>query len=168
MKHWSARVEWTGPAPADEQWAELAELLEPHSGQVGLEGNGRPSAQLHIQADTLAQATAQAISAVEAACKALGLDCAPTSVEALPWEDFQEGQDAHALPELVGHTGLAEILGVARQRAATVAQTFPDRLPVATTVDGRPVYLRSTAEAFNSTWDRKRTGRPRKTQSDSA
>ncbi|MEX0755715.1 MAG: hypothetical protein WD556_11460 [Actinomycetota bacterium] len=62
--------------------------------------------------------------------------------------------------ELVGATELAEMLGVTRQRASTLAtsSTFP--APLARLASG-PVWLKGSVLRFASEWER-RPGRPRK------
>lgn len=163
MGDWSVRVEWAGPAPDAEQLTAIAELLAQQAAAVGVEANGNPSAQMAVQAGTVRQAFDTAARLVEAACEQTGAACDIVGADVATWEEFQRRQDEPVVPPLVGLAELATILKVSRQRARVIAQTHHDRLPEVERTSNGPLFLRSHAEEFARTWERKRTGRPRKT-----
>ncbi|WP_433330008.1 hypothetical protein [Spirillospora sp. CA-294931] len=160
MTAWAARVEW---APAtdltDEHFAELAEHLTPYSASVGLEPNGNPSAQLTIEARTLRQAFDGAVRAVEAACKATGIAFALRGAEIITWAEFERREAEPLVPPLVGLTESAQILGVTRQRAATIVEDHD--VHVVTRTARGPLFVRAHIERLAKTRPRS-AGRPSK------
>ena len=162
MKQWSARVVWEGTDPlTDAQAAALDEQLAAHAGRVGDEPGGLTSAQISVQARTLRQAVDTALRSVEAACRAVGVPCTVTAVDVMPWEEFERRQAEPPVPPLVGPTEIAKRLGVSRQRAWAIIEANPDAFPpVAETARGT-LYLESSLDRFERTWER-RSGRPPK------
>ena len=86
-----------------------------------------------------------------------------TEVECLAADVYLERAltpDITRFLDLVGVSETAAILGVTTSRIPQLARDHADfPKPVASPSSGR-VYYRSSIEAFNSTWTRKRTGRP--------
>jgi hypothetical protein len=163
MDFWSVRVEWTTPEPlTDDQIGRLAAGLEPYSASIGVERNGNPSAQLAVEARTIRQAFDVAVRAVEATCKALGVPCKVVGVDVATWAEFERRLAEPSIPPVVGLAEIGDMLGVSRQRAGQLVQTYPDRLTEVDRTSNGPLFLKSQVEVFARTWERKRTGRPPK------
>ncbi len=83
----------------------------------------------------------------------------------LDWRIHREGAaiptDAlPVFPEFVGVSEAAELLGVSKQRAWTLARR-PDFPPPVKVLKATPVWLKRSITAWREQWERK-TGRPRK------
>lgn len=80
------------------------------------------------------------------------------------WEDFEAETFRPATPRggLAGRAEAAEILGVSPQRVNQLRDEHADFPRPVDDLKSGPVWDRAELEAFNRGWDRKRTGRPRK------
>lgn len=111
-----------------------------------------------VEAPTLRAATDEALRAV----REVGAG-RPVAVDVKPLADRIRELEHPAAQELIGLAEIAEILGVSKQRAKELADTYPDfPAPIARPAMG-PIYLRPSVVAFEQRWPRKRTGRPRRT-----
>lgn len=163
MQQWNVRVEWarTGPI-TDDQYEDLTEQLDPqHSGRVGQEDNGNPSARLAVEARTIRQAFDIAVRAVEAACKQAGVPCTVVGADVMTWDEFERSQAEPIVPPLVGPAEIADRLGVTRQRAWAIIKSNPDAFPEVASTSRGALYLEASLDRFAKSWPRK-PGRPRK------
>jgi len=83
----------------------------------------------------------------------------------LDWRVHREGKEVPTtelpvFPEFVGVSEVAELLGVSKQRAWTLARR-PDFPPPAKVLKATPVWLKRSITAWREQWERK-SGRPRK------
>ncbi len=83
----------------------------------------------------------------------------------LDWRIHREGTDVPTdappvFPEFVGVSEVAEMLGVSKQRAWTLARR-PDFPSPARVLKATPVWLKRSITAWREQWERK-SGRPRK------
>jgi hypothetical protein len=151
---WSVRV--TAPVSADldvDAQAVVAEKLRAtitHDGARHL-----LTADYRVTAPTLRQATDEALRAARA------LPAKPTRLRVLPLDDWMAEQKAPQPRDLVGAAEAAILLGVSRQRVGQLAERPDFPAPIARLSAG-PVWTHTSIEAFNQSWSRKITGRPRK------
>lgn len=110
MKDYSAIVEVDGKVD-DVDVDDLMDQLEPHHGTVGQSDRGYPFALITLPANSLQQASAAAATIVSTA---FGLEA--IAIVAMTTEEFDRREDWVDVPDLVGVTEAAEILGVSRQR----------------------------------------------------
>lgn len=171
---WSVYVQAAGPAdapPLDEAAVDrFAKNLSHYSPVVT--GASAPeqeriwSAQLTVSYPMAlgdepepVQAAKFAVGLVTAAARKAGLPPWPVvKLEVTEWERFDAELDQPNTPDLVGITELAELVGVTRQRASTLARHpgFPE--PLAELAAG-PVWDLRMVERFVRSWARK-PGRP--------
>jgi predicted DNA-binding transcriptional regulator AlpA len=83
----------------------------------------------------------------------------------LDWRIHREGKEVSTkelpvFPEFVGVSEVAELLGVSKQRAWTLARR-PDFPSPARVLKATPVWLKRSITAWREQWERK-SGRPRK------
>lgn len=109
-KDYSATVEVAGKIEGVDL-DELVDQLEPHHGTVGESARGYPFAMITLPANSLQQASASAATIVSTAFGREAL-----VIVAMTTEEFDRREDWAEVPELVGVTEAAEILGVTRQR----------------------------------------------------
>ena len=153
-QQWSVRV--TAPAPADldiDAHVAVAEEL-----QAGLMHDGARhllTAVYTVTAPTLRKATDEALRAARA------LPAKPTRLQVLPLDDWVDEQKEPQPRDLVGSAEAALLLGVSRQRVGQLVERPDFPAPIARLSAG-PVWTRISIEAFNQSWTRKITGRPRK------
>ncbi len=168
MTGWTVSIEAMGehPAPA-RSWTtclgEMVEALLDHGGSVsGTTDRTRYGATLSIDpADSPRSAIEVALHEFAVAARRAELpDWPVVKVEALTHAELDAELASPLVPELVGVSEVAELLGVSRQRASDLQNRhgFPD--PVAILASG-PVWMRKQLNSFTSTWDRK-PGRPRR------
>jgi hypothetical protein len=166
---WSVYVQAAGPAdapPLDEAAIDrFAVSLSGYSPAVT--GAGAPE-QERIWAVQLTVSTDRddpvdgarvAVDLVTTAARKAGLPPWPVvKLEVTEWERFDAELDAPNTPDLVGIAELAELVGVTRQRASTLARRpgFPE--PLAELASG-PVWDLRMVERFVRSWARK-PGRP--------
>jgi hypothetical protein len=165
-------VEMAGPAPTspnginDRLEAFLELLAEPFAASVGgtpdesVDGLGRYSAQLAVDADSPVDAAATGIGAVQEAAKLAELPEWPVvEVEIIEWAEFERRLEQPTHPDIIGVAELADMLEVTKQRASELArqQSFPR--PFVLLASG-PVWLEPTVRRFVNEWER-RPGRPR-------
>jgi hypothetical protein len=167
---WSVYLEAAGPAdapPLDEDAVELfTTCLDTYSpavtGAVTPEQARTWSVQLTIEdAEEPTQAAEWALRAARAAATKAGLPLWPVvKLEATEWDRFDAELDEPNAPDLVGVAELAELCGVTRQRASTLARSdgFPE--PLAELASG-PVWDLRMVQRFVRQWPRK-PGRPAK------
>jgi len=151
----------------DEAIDKLLALMRPHHGSVEAERDVW-SVHVSVQAANAPTAVRQAVKLVTNLGRAAGMPRWPAAhVEAMR-EDLRVGDLARpALPELVGPSEAAAMLGVSRQRVhqlATEHRRFPP--PLLRLASG-PLWLADAVRAFAATWERK-PGRPRGTRRDGA
>jgi len=113
------------------------------------------TADYRVVAPTLRKASDEALRA------ARELPAAPTRLYILPLDDWEAEQAAPQPRNLVGAAEAALLLGVSRQRVGQLAERPDFPAPIARLSAG-PVWTRASIEAFDQSWSRKITGRPRK------
>jgi hypothetical protein len=162
VNEWSVRIESVVvDEPSDDQIERLAVELEPDHGAVGINDDGSIGAQLMIEARSVHSASEKAFQHFRRACEIAGVKAPMTSVEVQPWDVFEAEQDSPIVPELLGVTEMAAKLGVSRQRIAQLSEREDWPPPVAQLAAG-PVWAGPSVDRFLASWDRHRTGRPRK------
>lgn len=107
---------------------------------------------------------AHGVETVASAVRHAGAAASVREARVLDWDEFEAETFRPSAPRggLAGVAEAAELLGVSRQRIAEIRKdhkAFP--APVADLAAG-PVWDRAELERFDRTWERKRTGRPRK------
>lgn len=166
---WTARVEWPqATSLSTDDLERLVERLLPYAGALGVEkeaaGPDEPetwSAVINVDAPSLRQATTAALQAVEQAVGAKA-----TGIEVLTEHEHQRRTMRPTIPELVGYAEIAEMAGVTRQRARTLAENIGFPMAVVETAAG-PLRVRAQVEAWLRTWER-RSGRPPKVVSEAS
>ena len=113
------------------------------------------SATFTVEASTSRQAAIRGIQLFQDAIDQARLP--PAALVAHDVKTFVELEAELAepnLPEMVGVAGVAEMLGVTKQRASQLANSDRFPRPVAELNSGR-VWLRASIESFNRRWTRK-------------
>lgn len=135
----------------------LVNLSETSGAAIGYDQvTGHTTATFDVQASTVRQATLAGLARAVLPTNKL------TAVRVITPAQLERELAEPLVPDLVGVSEAAQILGVARQRIGQLAQDHDDfPAPVASIAAG-PIYTRIAIEAFGRRWERKRTGRPRK------
>jgi hypothetical protein len=153
-------VTFTFAAASDEDRLDkLACALGEHDASVAGAPPDRVTVAMHVAAVGPVEAIARA-HAVVAAVVTMVLGVAPVlAVEALTEAEHERRADAPTLPELVGASEVAGMLGVSRQRVHQLREhpSFP--APLVEVAMG-PLWDARAVLAFAAEWDR-RPGRPR-------
>ncbi|MFE5037146.1 hypothetical protein [Streptomyces sp. NPDC056683] len=140
----------------------LTDALTAYHASVGIAPNGRVSVQMTVDAATARQAFDTALKAVTAAARAAGTSTTVLGVELLTEDEFDRRLAQPPIPELVGVTEVAEILGgMTRQRAGKLAVENDDFPPAVAQLVSGPVFIAEQVRAFKKRWPRT-PGRPRK------
>lgn len=157
---WSIEVELGVTDVSDDVVEELHEHLVDHGPAIGTAPSGNLSARIFVEAGTARQAIDAALKAITAAAKATGTPHSVLGVEVMTEQELDRRLSEPAVPELVGVSEIAAMLGVVRQRAAQLVQRedFP---PAVAHLKSGPVFVKWQVEAFERRWDR-RGGRPAK------
>jgi hypothetical protein len=125
-----------------------------------IDGMRRYSALLSIESDGPVDALITGLTAFNPGAKKADLPEFPiVRCEILRWDEFERRLDEPAVPELIGISEIAELLGVTRQRASQLARTATFPLPAAELASG-PVWLEPNIRQFVANWSRI-PGRPR-------
>jgi hypothetical protein len=157
---WSIEVELGVTDVSDDIVEDLHDHLADCSPAIGIAPSGNLSARISVEAGTVRQAVDAALKSVTAAAKAVGTSHRVVGVEAMTEQELDRRLAEPSVPELVGISEIAAMLGVVRQRAAQLVQRedFP---PPVTHLKSGPVFVKWQVEAFEKRWDR-RSGRPAK------
>lgn len=155
---WSVYVELAARDMPDSVIEELCERLVDREPAVGIAPNGNLSARVWIDTATARQAADIALKEVAAAAKGAGAGQTIVGFELLTEEELDRRNAEPLVPELVGVSEIAEMLGVGRQRAAQLTQRDDFPSPVAHLKAG-PVFLKDQVRGFEARWDR-HGGRP--------
>jgi predicted DNA-binding transcriptional regulator AlpA len=162
MTWWSVLVEAKGPAGAsgaedDEVLGDFIDVLTPLHPSVGASPSSWTARVLVEAPDPVTAATA-ATEAVCGAAVAVGLPDWPLSrVEAVDEDVLAIELEEPSLPELLGATEAAALLGVSRQRLHQLRADGRFPSPLLELASG-PIWMRAAVEAFLESWDR-RSGR---------
>lgn len=155
---WTVYVELAARDTADSMIEELCESLADCDPAVGIAPNGNLSARVWVDTGTARQAVDVALKEVTAAAKTVGIEQIIVGVELLTEEELDRRNAEPIVPDLVGVSEIAEMLGVGRQRAAQLTQRDDFPSPVAQLKAG-PVFLKGQVRGFEARWDR-HGGRP--------
>lgn len=163
MKEWSVAVGFgqlpSAAATLDARISDLAERLAGMAPAIGA-GESSLTVRLAVEADDAVAAAASAVPEVLGALDAVGLGAGPvTDLEVTEWSSFEKRLEEPTIPELVGITEIAGILGTSRQRASELARSPRFPAPLADLAAG-PVWLKPNIARFVQEWDR-RPGRPK-------
>lgn len=151
---WSVSV--TAPVSPDLDMDALAEVAEKLRAGITHDGARHLlTADYSVTATTLRRATEEALRAARA------LPAEPTQIRVLSLDDWVSEQKSPQPRDLVGAAEAAVLLRVSRQRVGQLAERPDFPAPIARLSAG-PVWTRSSIEAFDQSWSRKITGRPRK------
>lgn len=159
---WHVSVEWSAPPMTDEDCIDFIEKLGDLRPGITIDdwehARGKSdevtySGVLNVTAETVREAARIGLDRVEGhtGIRAHG-------VEVVNEDRMRLDLTRPAIPELVGHAEIAELLGVSRQRAAQLASR-PDFPPAVMTLKAGPLRVRQDVEKWIPTWTR-RPGRP--------
>jgi predicted DNA-binding transcriptional regulator AlpA len=112
------------------------------------DGLGRTSVSVCVEADTLRQATSQVLQVIGEATLKTETPGNPVQVRVMPWHDLEHAVSRRNVPPLAGYAEIAEMAGVADDRAREVAdedESFPQPVGI---VDGGPAFLADEVEAW--------------------
>lgn len=152
MKMYNAVVEVDRKDAADVD--ALMDQLEHHHPAVGISPRGWLEARISLPAETLTQACTTATLIVEAATGAAAIAC-----EVMTEDEFDAREGFEPVPDLLGVTEAAEILGVSRQRIDQLVHAGKiQSIPVGARSRG---YTRSSVEALAA--QERSAGRPPRT-----
>ncbi len=153
-KQWS--VQLTAPAPADLDVETQAVVAEKMRATLFHDGARHVlTVDFNVTEPTLRQAAEEALRV------ARPLPAKPTHMRILPLDDWLAENKDPQPRDLVGAAEAALLLGVSRQRVGQLAERADFPAPIARLSAG-PVWTRISIEAFDQSWSRKITGRPRK------
>ncbi|MGW7288967.1 hypothetical protein ACWGH4_26185 [Streptomyces sp. NPDC054847] len=155
---WSVEVELAATEITDEAIDVLHDYLADRDPAVGASPNGNTAVRIFVEAGTARQAIDSALKDVTAAAKEADISATVLGVDLVTEEELDRRLAEPSVPDLVGVSEIAEMLGVVRQRAAQLVQRddFP---PAVAHLKSGPVFVRGQVEAFEKRWDR-RSGRP--------
>lgn len=156
---WSVSIDYeVVGAPDDRRLDDLAERVAPHSGAVFV-GSRSIGAMIAVKSSDLSSAAKRADILIRAAMHRSGIRISEMiESHVVEWTRFEEELARPPMPELVGATEAAALLGVSRQRFHEIRRTldFPDPLAE---VAATPLWTRAGIEEFLRGWARK-PGRP--------
>ncbi|HYP23268.1 MAG TPA: hypothetical protein VEV43_06825 [Actinomycetota bacterium] len=160
MTEWSVAITVGRPAGGDveAEAGEVVAALGEFAPAVSV-GRGDATIRLALAGNTVRDALSRALVEVRGAVEAVGWPPGVRHVEATEWGEFEKRLEAPALPELVGVTEIAELLGTSRQRASELARSPKFPAPLADLAAG-PVWPKPVVARFAEEWERK-PGRPR-------
>lgn len=131
---WAANVEVSRrDEPTEAELAELLEVLGPFHAAIGMSPRGWLGFRLTVPAEGLRQAALAATALVQAAHPGL----TPLALEVMPEDEWDLRQGFVPVPELIGASEAAAMLGVTRQRV--VQMVDEGKLPG--TVIGRSTVI---------------------------
>jgi len=159
MSEWSVRIELRGAEPlaagAGSMDTFLEQLGDAEAAVAGGPGSDTYRAQLNIDAATPGHAVALGVERVRKAAELAGLPKWPVvHAQATVLPELARQVATRDLPELVGISEIAALLGVSRQRVhgLTNRDDFPE--PIARLASG-PVWTRPSIRLFAQAWKRK-------------
>lgn len=153
-REWAVKI--TAPAKRIDLDAQV-DLTEKLSIAVSVDSaTDTLTARFRVTAPTLRQAADKALK------NARAFPAKPTRIEVQDMDDWMAEQRRPRPQNLVGVSETAELLGVTRQRVVQLADR-PDFPAPISRLSAGPVWARVSIEAFLKDWQRKPTGRPRKT-----
>jgi hypothetical protein len=162
---WQISVSVRADRPAtDDEFDAITERLEPYAAAVGAVPGIEASVSviLAVDARTLRSAVDNALRLVVGTVTAAGVPgAAVVELSAITFDEAERRIAEPVVPELVGITEIGEILGVTKQRANQLATAAGFPAPAQTLASGR-LWTRTAVVAWARTWERRRTGRPRK------
>jgi hypothetical protein len=152
-----------GRTITDNEFDAITESLASNAAAVGaLPGDPTGlSVVLAVDAGTLRAAVDTGLRLVIGSASTAGVQVRATAVEGLTWEAAEARVEEPLVPELVGLTEIAELLSVSKQRASQLAAEHASFPRPAQTIAAGKLWPRSSVEKWASTWERRRTGRPR-------
>ncbi len=157
---WSVTIDTVGDEITDDQADDLNDRLADVAGVVTHGPDpGNLGATVTVEANTANSAVAEATAVILGKCATVDVvGREVVEVRAVEWSRLEAELDQSNALELVGVSEVAELLGVTRQRAHTLAAgpMFPQ--PVARLAAG-PVWTRTSISHFLDNWERK-PGRP--------
>jgi len=169
VSEWSVRLEIRRPEPLatgeDSIATFLARLADRGAAVAGGPGSDTYSAQLRVDAPTPVHAVARGVEVLRRAAEVAGLpDWPVVHAQATVADELDRQLATPDLPELVGISEIAAILGVSRKRAHALARRndFPE--PIARLASGS-VWTRPSIDPFVESWKRK-PGRPSKEEAE--
>jgi hypothetical protein len=170
---WHATIEWTADHVPDATGAadQLVDALaDYHVGVVMVPDElGRWSTTIAVEANTIRQATDEALSVISTAARNIGQRRVNVvALDVVDADGFKHRLEQPTIPELVGYAGASKIAGevsgkpITPQRARQIARDDPRHPRHATDIEGYgPVYLGSALRAYYATRNPK-PGRPPK------
>ena len=160
MTSWTARVEWAGALPDDDRLDALIDALAPVHGAVGAEReDGRSSAHITYEANTLRMATDEAWRIVGTALRAAGIAFTPVGIEVLDTATFDARLEAPTVPHLVSAPQIAALAGVSRERVRQWTELAGFPAPVTDPSERYQFWAEPTIARWLATHDRS-PGRP--------
>ncbi len=162
---WQATVTWTAESPHGTNVEDVLDSLTDHladrDASIGPEGDGW-AAVLTVDAGTLRQASAIALSAVTAAAAAAGQTrVVHTGVEVITVSEAERRLLVPQIPEVVDTKGAAGILGLTRQRTQQLSHTDPHFPAPLLMVGDAPVWAKAAMVSYAADRDPKPGRRPR-------
>jgi len=160
---WHAAVTAGGVRPLTPEDYERIHTVIPGATRYNAK-TGRLTLAWRLKATTLTQATEAALKTARAALRLAGTTKPELlDVQVRTTADHERDMQHPPAADLVGYKEAGEMLKVSRQRISELEKTRPDfPAPLARLAAG-PVFTAASVRAFAERWERKRTGRPRKT-----
>lgn len=137
----------------------IEEMLESMNGWAARIG-GRMTVTFDVSAPDVLAAAAAVPNLIE---RADLTDLPVVDLRVQDWPEVEREAERARLPELVGASEAAEILGVSRQRVHQLATTHEDFPEPLVEVRMGPLWAESAIRAWAARWDRK-PGRPAKAE----
>lgn len=163
MRWWSVLVEAKGPSgdigADDDVLDDFLDVLAPLHPSVG-GSHCSWTARVSVEAPDPVTAAMEATGAVCSAAGGVGLPAWPLSrVEAVDEDVLATELEEPNIPELLGATEAAALLGVSRQRLHQLRSDgrFPSPLME---LAGGPIWMRAAVDAFLESWDRRSGPKP--------
>ncbi|MFI8085900.1 hypothetical protein ACIF6L_34560 [Kitasatospora sp. NPDC086009] len=156
---WNAYIEYATTV-TDDVHDQLFDQLAEYAGAPTTAPNGNFAVEITLPAPTVELAIPAALEIVGAALRAAHGSAPVAVIEVMSRAERNRRTHAPDIPELTGVPGVATILNIsgagARKRIAS--PEFQRHVPVAATIDGRPVFIADQVKRYAA---QRSAGRPR-------
>lgn len=158
---WSVLIELVAPSkkepidPADERLDQLAEVLAAHDGVVSCSPTTL-SLRCSVSNERHDGALGEGTEVVQKALVDAGLPHWPVvRAEAVRQDRLEAELEAPPMPEVLGVTEVAKLLGVTRQRLAVIRRDHENFPKPFTVLAATPLWYREAIDEWRKTWSRR-------------
>ncbi|MFJ2780199.1 hypothetical protein [Kitasatospora sp. NPDC087315] len=164
IPQWSTYIEYATHV-ADDVHDQMMDLLTDFEPAPTTTPNGNFAVMITTTTPTAERAYTEAVETIGTALRTVHGSAPIAAIEIMSTKERDRRYRAPDIPELTDVPGVGEILGISRAGAYKRVNSpeFQRQVPVATTVNGRPVFVVDHVRRYA---DIRTTGRPSKTPTD--